>query len=142
MDTASSAGILSALGTGLPLLIASFLTALVVFGAGFGGYLMLTPYAELRLMREGTVAAGVTFAGAVLAFSIPIASTLANHLALTDVLVWGLVAAALQLLTTLVIIRVLTGVKGMIEANNVAVALGIAATQVAVGLLNAALMAS
>jgi uncharacterized membrane protein YjfL (UPF0719 family) len=35
----------------------------------------------------------------VLAFAIPIAGTLANQLAITNILAWGLVAVLLQLLS-------------------------------------------
>jgi putative membrane protein len=131
-----------ALTAGIPLLITSFVVALVMFGVGFGSYLVITPYAEIALIREGVVAAGITFTGAVLAFAIPIAATLSNQLAITNILAWGLVAVLLQLLTTIMIVRGIRGLKLMIEGNNIAVALAIASAQIAIGLFNAALMSS
>jgi putative membrane protein len=131
-----------ALTAGIPLLITSFVVALVMFGAGFGSYLLITPYAEIALIRNGITAAGITFSGAVLAFAIPIAGTLANQLAITNILAWGLVAVLLQLLTTIIIVRGIRGLKLMIEGNNIAVALAIASAQIAIGLFNAALMST
>jgi putative membrane protein len=131
-----------ALTAGIPLLITSFVVALVMFGVGFGSYLVITPYAEIALIRDGVTAAGITFTGAVLAFAIPIAATLSNQLAITNILAWGLVAVLLQLLTTIMIVRGIRGLKLMIEGNNIAVALAIASAQIAIGLFNAALMSS
>ncbi len=57
-----------------------------------------------------------------------------------DLIVWGVVALVLQLLTLAAVAAVLRGFGGMIERGNVAAGIALAASQIAVALLNAAVM--
>ena len=72
--------------------------------------------------------------------AIPLAALLATSGDVIDILVWGVIAVLLQLLTMGVVALVLRDLGGMIEADNRSAAGVLAATQIAVGLLNAACM--
>ena len=133
--------ILGALATGLPQLLAQFLTTVVLLAAGVAIYTWFTPYRERELIRRGNTAGGIVYAGAMVALAIPLAALLATTASLLDIVVWGVVALLIQLLTLAVVsLLLLRHLKGMIEAGNVAAALAVAATQIAVALLNAAAM--
>ena len=134
------ASILDALASGLPHLLVQLVASIALLGIGVAIYTALTPFRERALIARGNIAAAVVFAGALIALVLPIATILATSGRLLDVLVWGLVALTLQLITLGTLALSFRNMSGAIEAGNVAVALGIAAAQVAVALLNAAAM--
>ena len=71
-----------------------------------------------------------------------IASTLAaSSLVTLDILLWGIVAVVLQLLAFLLTTALFRGLRGMIEAGNVAAASVTVGIQLAVALINAGAMA-
>lgn len=136
MDT-----ILEALGSGLPVLVGQLALTLGLLGLGAALYAALTPFHEWRLVRDGNTAAGIVVAGTLVALAIPLAATLATSLVALDILVWGVVALALQLLAFALSARLIPGLRGMIEAGNPAAACVLVGVQIAVALLNAGAMA-
>jgi putative membrane protein len=126
MDAApgSFTAIIDALGSGLPKLIIQFITCAVLLAIGVIIYTRLTPFRE----REMVVLA------------IPLAAMLATSGTLLDVLVWGVVALILQLVTLGVVALVMHNFRAMIEGGNIAAAITLAGAQIAVALLNAAAM--
>lgn len=132
--------ILNAVGSGLPHLLLQFLLTLALLLAGMAIYTLVTPFHERALLAKGNVAAGTVLAGAILALAIPLAALLATTFALLDILVWGIVALLIQLITLLVVSRVMRGLAGMIEAGNVSAAITLVGVQIAIALLNAAAM--
>ena len=142
MDAApgSFAAIIDALGSGLPKLIIQFVTCAVLLAIGVIIYTRLTPFREREMVVHGNAAAGTMLAGAILALAIPLAAMLATSGTLLDVLVWGVVALILQLLTLGVVVLAMRNFRGMIEGGNIAAAITLAGAQIAVALLNAAAM--
>jgi putative membrane protein len=142
MDAApgSLAAVLDALGSGLPRLILQVVVCAVLLAIGVAIYVKLTPFHERELVADGNAAAGTVLAGAILALSIPLAAMLATSGTLLDVLVWGVVALILQLVTLGVVTLAMRNFRGMIEGGNIAAAITLAGAQIAVALLNAAAM--
>jgi putative membrane protein len=142
MNTApdGSATILSALGQGLPMLLLQFVLVLVLLIVGIVIYMAVTPFRERELLRQGNPAAATVLGGALVALAIPLAALLATTGALLDILVWGVVALLLQLLTVAVVFQLLRGLRTMIEAGQVAGAIPLVAAQLSIALLNAAAM--
>jgi len=139
-DTSTSA-IADALESGLPHLLLQFVATLVLLMVGVAIYTAFTPYKERDLVRRNNTAGGVVYAGTIIALAIPLASLLATTSYLLDIIVWGIVALVIQLLTLAVVsLLLLRHLRIMIEGGNVAAALTVAATQIAVALLNAAAM--
>jgi putative membrane protein len=134
------AGIASALGNGLPELLLHFVTVLILWAIGVGIYTMVTPYHERDLIERGNSAAGIVLAGAIVSIALPLAALLATTGDIIDILVWGVIAVVLQLVTMAVVSLVLRGLKRLVEADNMAGAMIVAAAQIAVALLNAAAM--
>lgn len=132
---------LDALSTGLPVLLPQFIVALALLAVGVGIYMRITPFNERQLVAEGNTAAGISMGGSILAFSIPVAATLATNHALADIVLWGVVALVLQLLAFVVVTLLIRGLRRQIESGNVASALVLVGIQLAVALMNAAAMA-
>jgi putative membrane protein len=133
--------ILATLQEGLPVLVAQFALTLALLALGVAVYMAITPFHEMRLIRTGNNAAGIVLAGAMVALAIPLAATLATSRFTLDILIWGLVALVLQLLTFAIATLLFRGLRGMIEAGNVAAAWMLVGVQIAVALLNAGAMA-
>ena len=92
------------------------------------------------MLRSGNAAAATVLGGALVALAIPLAALLATTAALLDIVVWGVVAVILQLVTVIIVSLLLRGMRGMIEAGQVAAAIPLVAAQLSIGLLNAAAM--
>ncbi len=80
-------------------------------------------------------------AGTLVALAIPLATTLATSLVTLDILLWGLVALVIQLLTFVIAAALIRDLRRMIEGGNVAAAWLLVGIQLAVALLNAGAMA-
>jgi putative membrane protein len=133
--------ILETLQIGLPVLVLQLAVTLALLGIGVGCYMTVTPFHEIRLVREGNPAGGIVLMGAVVALAIPLAATLATSQVTLDILLWGLVAVVLQLLAFLLAAGLFRGLRAMIETGNVAAACVVVGVQLAVALINAGAMA-
>lgn len=126
---------------GLPVLAVHFAATLALLVAGIALYVLVTPYHEVRLIRAGNAAAGVTLMGAVVGYAIPLAATLARSVSVADIAVWGVVVAVLQIAAFGVVSLVLRRLSEAIERGEVGAALVLASAQIAIGLINAAAIA-
>lgn len=133
--------ILETLQIGLPVLLSQLGVTLALLGLGSACYMAVTPFREIRLIRAGNAAAGIVLAGTLVALAIPLATTLATSLVTLDILLWGLVALIIQLLTFIIAASLIRGLRGMIEAGNTAAAWLLVGIQLSVALLNAGAMA-
>ncbi len=114
-------------------LIAAGLLLLVFFRV----YSWATPFDEMTLIRQGNVAAALTLGGAMIGFSMTVASGLVHTDALLSFLGWSAAAAAIQLLTYILVTRLLHMSKQQIEGNNVAFGLLLASISISVGAVSA-----
>ena len=133
--------IFDTLRAGLPVLVLQFAVTLALLGLGVAVYMAITPFHETRLIREGNAAAGIVLGASLVALAIPLTATLATSRVTLDIVVWGLVALVLQLLAFACASLLIRGLRGMIEAGNLAAAWLLAGLQLAVALLNAGAMA-
>ena len=133
--------VLSSLGQGLPVLLLHFVVTLLLLALGVACYTAITPFNERHLVRGGNIAAGIVYGGTIIAFAIPLAATLVTSLFLLDIVIWGLVALVLQLVTFAVAALLIRELRTMIEAGNIAAASTLVGIQLAIALLNAGAMA-
>lgn len=114
------------------------LTAAVVLMFFFVIYTRLTPYNEVLLIRQGNVAAALTLSGAVLGFSLTLASCILHSPTMISFLGWSGAALFVQLLAYVVTTRCLSISKEHIESGNVAYGGLLGTISLAVGAINAA----
>lgn len=122
------------------LLYLQYLGLAIVLEAVFAAaYLHSTPNAELRLAREGNTACALSFGGALIGFSLPLAASIRQSVQLVDFILWGVVAAVIQIalyhIATRLIIR---NASRELANNNTAVGTLLTALSISIGLLNAA----
>jgi putative membrane protein len=111
------------------------LALLVVFVAV---HAHLTSYRELRMIREGNVAAAISLSGAVLGFVLPLGSAIAHSVNPIDMIAWGIIAFVAQMIVYLAVSRLVPHFGEAIRDGKIAPATLLATLAVAVGVLNAA----
>jgi len=103
-------------------------------------YLRLTPYDELKLIKDGNIAAALSLSGSVLGFTLPLAAAIMNSVHPWDMMLWGVIAAIVQLLVYVAVRFTLLNVSHRIPDGQVASGIVLAAISVCAGILNAACM--
>ena len=103
-------------------------------------YMAVTPHHEAKLIQAGNAAAAVSLGGALLGFTLPLASAVVNSVSLLDMAIWSAIALVAQLGAFLAASLLLRGLSKRIEAGDLAAGFAVASISVAVGLLNAASM--
>lgn len=103
-------------------------------------YLWITPYNELKLIKEGNTAAALSLSGAVLGFTFPLVAAIKNSVHPWDMMLWGVIAAAVQLLVYVAVRFTLLNVVRRIPDGQVATGTVLAAISISAGMLNAACM--
>ena len=101
-------------------------------------YDRITPYRELELIRNGNTAAAIAYAGAIIGLALPLASAVANSVNPVDMVIWGVLALAVQVLVYFLVRRLVPQLNDSISENKAAPAVLLAALSVAAGILNAA----
>lgn len=129
IDFASVSAHLQALGVAC--------VALVVFVAI---YVMVTPYKEFALIRDGNAAAAISLGGAILGYTIPLAMSVAQSESMNDLLLWSAVALVAQLVAYAITRLLFKQLAADVAAGKQAPAIFLAVVSVAIGLLNAAAM--
>jgi putative membrane protein len=117
-----------------------FVAALIATAIFIVVYMAVTSHHEVSLIKQGNTAAAVSFAGALLGFTLPLASAIVNAVSLVDMLVWSAIALVVQIVVFLVVDRLLRQVSRQIEDGNVAAGITLAAASLAIGMINAASM--
>jgi putative membrane protein len=103
-------------------------------------YCWITPYDELKLVREGKVAPAISFGGALIGFILPLHSAITHSVGFIDMLIWAVVAMVVQLTVFGIVRLFFRGLVREIENDHTAAATLLAFFSVAIGILNAASM--
>lgn len=118
--------------------LTAFLAYLSVSGALLAAFIYVyakaTPYQEFTLIAHDNIAVGITFAGAVLGFTLPLVASIYYTQSLVEMCLWALITCVVQL----IVLVVLRKQAKRIEEGHVASAVVVATVSLAVGMLNAA----
>lgn len=104
-------------------------------------YTWLTPIDEMALVNKGIIAAALSYGGAVVGFSLPIASSALHADSYPVFLLWGGISMAVQLVCYLILARLIPHLQAALEADNQAVGMLTGAVAIAAGLINAGCVA-
>lgn len=104
-------------------------------------YVTVTPHREFKLIREGNSAAATQLTGTFLGFAIPVAIVIGNSVSIPDMLLWGGVAAIVQLVVFFIISRLLfKSISDKIAEDCVASGIFVGGMGLGIGILQAACM--
>lgn len=127
---------------GLPWFLAYMATAVVLTLLYLVIYMWVTPHQEIKLIRENNMAAALAFAGSLIGFCLPLASAIAQSVALVDCVVWGVIALVVQIAIFFLVRLPVPKISERIENGETASGLWLGAASLAGGILNAASMTS
>lgn len=125
---------------GLPHFILYFVVAAALLTIFVLVYMRLTAHDEIRLIREGNVAAAVALGGSLIGFVLPLSKAVAQAVSIPDMLVWGIAAFVVQLLAYLVCRFMVPDLSAKVAAGQIAAGVMVASVSLGAGLLNAASM--
>ena len=126
------------LAIGAPTLLAQFGAAAGLLILAVVIYERVTPYREVRLIRDGNVAAAIALSGFIIGTGVALGSTLEHSVSAVDVIVWGVLTVLLQFVSYFAVAITHREFSAAIIGGNVAAALFLAACHSAAGLLVAA----
>ena len=109
--------------------------------AAFAGiYMAVTPFHELALIRQGFVAPALSLGGAVIGFSLTVASSILHNDSYPLFVAWCAAGLSVQVLAYFVLARLLPGLPDQLAGNNVAAGATLGMVSLVVGIVNAACM--
>jgi putative membrane protein len=126
---------------GFPVLLLHFAVTLAMLAAGVAIYQLVTPYHEMRLIRDGNTAAAVSFSGAIVGMAIPLAICMATSVSIWDIVIWGVVTLLIQILAYRIGDALLKDLPTRIENGEVGAAVLVVSIKLAVAFINAAAVA-
>jgi putative membrane protein len=126
--------------SGLPAFLAYFGTGAALIIAFALLYSLVTPHREFLLVRDGNVAAATAWLGALVGFSLPLASAAANSVSIVDFIIWAAIGGIIQLAAFAIAAVVQKGLSTRITAGETAAGLWAGGVALITGLLNAACM--
>jgi putative membrane protein len=124
--------------SGAPVLIGHFATTLALLVAGVAVYMAITPHNELKLIRAGNIPAALSFAGLIVGLALPLSASMAASFTSLEVIVWGIFAVIGQIVVFFVVDRVFGDLSRRIEAGEMAPAVVLVGTKLAVAIVGAA----
>lgn len=101
-------------------------------------YTLFTPYDEWALVKNQNSAAACALSGAVIGFSIALASAASNSVSLMDFAVWAVVALIAQIIAYLIVRMFMPLISQRIQDNETPAGIVLGAVSIAIGILNAA----
>ena len=129
-----------AFATGFPTTLLHAGVTLLILVLGAGVYILLTPHKEIRLIREGNVAAAISLAGVMVGLAIPLAVSLNASTSMVEIGLWGAATIAVQLLAFRLVDLVLHGLPKRIVDGEMAAATLLVGAKLATAVILAAAM--
>jgi putative membrane protein len=130
-----------AFAAGFPVTLLHAAVSLILLVLGVAAYGLLSPLKEVGLIREGSAAAAISFAAALLGLAIPLAVSLTASASWVEIVLWGASLVVVQLLWFRLIDLLLTGMPQRVRAGETDAALLLAAARIAAALILAAAVA-
>jgi len=126
---------------GFPVLMLHSSVTIAMLVAGILIYMWITPWDEVTLIRSGNTAAAVSMGGAIIGLALPLAFAMSASVSVYEILVWGPVTLALQIVAYRIADVVLKDVPKRIEQGEMGAAILLVSIKIAAAAINAAAVA-
>jgi putative membrane protein len=130
-----------AFASGFPITLLHAVASLAVWLIGVAVYAVLSPVKEVLLIREGSTAATLSFAGAILGLAIPLAVSLAASASLVEIALWGVSLIFVQLGVFRLIDALLVGIPARVRGGETDAAVLLTGARIGAALILAAAVA-
>lgn len=111
--------------------------AVAILAVGVLIYSFVTPYKEFTLIRQGNRCAAVALGGVLVGFALPLYSIANSTYNVIDMIQWGFIALAFQLLAWVAVRAIVGDIKAKVSSDCLATGTFLALASIAVGILNA-----
>lgn len=125
----------------IPNFLLYFAVSILMLMAFAFAYVKITPHEELKLIRNGNMAAAISLGGALIGFVLGLGTVIRHAASIPDLLLWGIVVFLIQL-AAFHVAKLYMGERldTRIEQDCTSTGVFVASISVAVGLLNSACM--
>jgi putative membrane protein len=113
--------------------ISYFVVSIVLLVIFMFIYEKVTPYNEFAEIANNNIAAAITFGGAIIGFTLPLAAAIFYTRDILDMTMWAGITGVVQLVVFMVLRRFVPN----IQAGNIAPAVLLFSMSVSIGILNA-----
>ena len=125
---------------GLPDFLIFFVLAVALVGLYLAIYTVATMHNEFALIRQNVLSAAVSMGFSLVGFALPLSSAIVHARSVVDLVLWGLVAMAVQIVAYWLVRLVVPNLSERIASGELSSALFLGAASVAAGIINAAAM--
>jgi putative membrane protein len=123
----------------IPNFLLFFTVAITLTVSFLALYVYITPYNEIRLIKDGNVASAISFSGTILGLAIVMYNCVVYSHSLKEMAVWGVVGLAIQLIAWVGINFAFGDLnKAISEDECVADGIILATSSIGVGIIQAA----
>jgi putative membrane protein len=126
--------------SGLQNFLVYFVTALALVALYLFVYGLATAHNEFALIRQNVVSASLALGLSLIGFAMPLSSAIVHAQSVLDIVIWGVVALAVQILVYWLVRLVVPRLSERIAADEISAALFLGAASLAAGIINAASM--
>jgi len=130
--------VLQSFAAGLPFLILHFFVTLAMLASGVVLYTLTTPHKDFALVKEGNLAASISLSGAILGLAIPLGFCMASSVTVAEIIIWGILAVAIQIVVFRLCDLLLKDLSTRIEEGELAPSILLAGIKLSVAAINAA----
>lgn len=138
VNTVLESAEVQAFASGFPTTLAHLGVTLALLAAGATLYVLLTPWKEIALVRQGNTAAALALGGVLVGLAAPLAVSLSVSTSIKDILVWGVATVVLQLLVFRLVDMILHGLAQRIRDGQIAAAVVLVGAKLATAMILAA----
>lgn len=117
-----------------------FLIAVALVVLYLGVYTVATMHNEFALIRQNVISASTALGFSLVGFALPLGSAIVHAQGIVDLLVWGLVALAVQIVVYWLVRILMPNLSQRIAGGEMAAALFLGASSLSAGIINAASM--
>ena len=126
--------------SGLHFFLLYFGIAVVLVALYLFVYALVTAHNEFDLIRQNVLSAAVSLGLSLIGFALPLSSAIVHARGVLDLIVWGLVALAVQIVVYWLVRLLVPNLSERIASGELSSALFLGAASVAAGIVNAAAM--
>jgi putative membrane protein len=117
-----------------------FVIAVALVALYLAIYTLATMHNEFALIRQNVISASTALGFSLVGFALPLGSAIVHAQGIVDLLVWGLVALAVQIVVYWLVRIVMPNLSQRIASGEMAAALFLGAASLSAGIINAASM--
>ena len=126
---------------GLPFLLSHFFISILLLVFGIVVYIFITPMKEIKLIRDGNIAASLSFSGALIGIALPLSSSLKASNSISEIMIWGLTAILIQIFCFKIVDILIKDLPQRIERGEISSSILLFSIKLGVALLNSAAIA-